>query len=120
VLGARPRRKIVAAFGDQFERQIGTHAVDLRQVLAEQPIQRAAHIEPRSVRLPASPLARQRHRSAVPIPKCAQPLEDGLDPKVANANLFLIDVVKGQRLFEREEVLGPIMSDQRFPDHFGT
>ena len=30
MLGARPRRKIVAAFGVRFERQAGTPAVDLR------------------------------------------------------------------------------------------
>ena len=58
VLCARLGGKVVAALGDQFEREVWAEAVDLRQVLAEQHKQRCANIELRAVRLPAHAPAR--------------------------------------------------------------
>jgi hypothetical protein len=58
VLCARPGGEVVAALGDQFEREVWAEAVDLRQVLAEQYKQRCANIELRAVRLPAHAPAR--------------------------------------------------------------
>jgi hypothetical protein len=58
VLCARPGGEVVAALGDQFEREVWAEVVDLRQVLAEQRKQRCANIELRAVRLPAHAPAR--------------------------------------------------------------
>ena len=58
MLCARPGGEVVAALGDQFEREVWAEAVDLRQVLAEQHKQRCANIELRAVRLPAHAPAR--------------------------------------------------------------
>ena len=59
MLCARPGGEVVAALGDQLEREIwASEAADLRQVLAEQHKQRCANIELRAVRLPAHAPAR--------------------------------------------------------------
>lgn len=93
--------------------------MDLRQILAEQTIQRTPHVEPRALRLPASPLARGRHRNGLPIPKIAQRFEDSLDPHVAGLGPFLVGFVQAEGLFEGEQMLGSIMAHQGFLDRLG-
>src|SRR4051794_32712517 len=93
--------------------------MDLRQVLAEQAIQRTPHIETWSVRLPASPLSRRRHGSVLSISKGAQRFEDGLDPDVAGFGSFLKRLIQAQGLFESEQVLGSIVTHQGFLDRLG-
>ena len=60
MLRARPCGQIVAAFGHQLERKIGANAVDLRQILAEQGVERLANVKSRAVRLPAAAAPRRR------------------------------------------------------------
>ena len=51
MLCARPSGEIVAALGDQLQREVRTEAVDLGEVLSEQREERRADIEVQPVRL---------------------------------------------------------------------
>jgi len=53
VLRARPCGEIIAAFGHELEREIGSHAMDPGQILSKQGMERFADVEVRSIRLPA-------------------------------------------------------------------
>ena len=53
MLRARPCGEIIAAFGHELEREIGSNAMDPGQILSKQGIERFADVEVRSIRLPA-------------------------------------------------------------------
>jgi DNA-directed RNA polymerase subunit N (RpoN/RPB10) len=53
VLRARPCGEIIAAFGHELEREIGSNAMDPGQILSKQGMERFADVEVRSIRLPA-------------------------------------------------------------------
>ena len=50
MLGRWPFTHIVAALGDQSQHGVWTKAMDLRQIGAEQSVERGARVEPRFVR----------------------------------------------------------------------
>jgi hypothetical protein len=58
VLCARPSGEVVAALGDQLEREVWAKAVGLCQVFAKQCKERRANIELKAVRLSAHAPAR--------------------------------------------------------------
>ena len=55
MLCTRPGGKVVAAFSDQLQREVGTKAVDPGDVLPEQREQRRANVEGQPVDLIGSP-----------------------------------------------------------------
>ncbi len=68
---ANVRTEVVAALGDQLEREVWADAVDLRQVLAEQRKERRTNIERGAVRLPANGVAVGRPYALLTIGGCA-------------------------------------------------
>jgi hypothetical protein len=51
VFCARPRGQVIAAFSDQFEREVRAEAIDLGEVLTKQREERRADIEGQAVSL---------------------------------------------------------------------
>jgi hypothetical protein len=118
LLGARPSqevkcwpcREICPAFADELQRQIGP--VDLRQVDPEHGVQRRSDVEVHGVRLPLGasrgrPLTDRLRRLGL------NAFQRRFDLPVTSDNLLLAGVVKRQRLFQREEMLGTPVTSQR-------
>ena len=120
MLGARPGREVVAALGDQLERQVRAEAVDLGQVLAEQRMQRRADIEGQRVRLLGSAPTLAAATDRPPAATDAQSLQHRFDPLVAGRRLVLVDIVQFQCLLQREDVLGAVVAGQRLLDCLST
>ena len=76
-------------------------------------------VQAKRIGLTAHAPARRRQGTGIG-PMGAQRLEDGLDPLIARRHLVLIGVVQRQRLFEREQMLGAIMTRQSLPDRLGA
>lgn len=46
--------------------------------------------------------------------------QDGFDPDVTGQNLLVVNIVEGERLFQREQVLGAVVSGESLLDRFAT
>ena len=102
MLCARPGGEVVAALGDQLQREVGAKAVDLRQVFAEQGKEGRANIELRAVRLPSPRRNMRRQRTHFTAATEAELPQDGLDPGVAGRCLLLVCIIESECLLECE------------------
>ena len=91
---------------------VGSQAVDLGEIHAEDRVQRAPYLECRPIRLaglvPGGGQLFGRRDSTL-----LQPGQDRLDLPVAGGHLGLVDVTQLKRLGQGEDVLLPVVADQR-------
>ena len=105
--------KIGPAFPDQLEREVRPQTVDLGEVDAEDRVEGRAGIERRSIGL-AGPFAGPgKQLIGGRCGALLQPLQDCLDLLVAGRHLGLVDVVQLERLGQGEDVLLPVIANQR-------
>ena len=120
MLRTRPCGEIIAAFGHELERKIGSNAMDPGQILSKQGMECFRGIESKPVRLSAP--APRRSRTICPGILLAPSnrtefLENRLDPGVTSGDLLLIHIIERQRLLQDKHMLCPIMAGQSLLDH---
>jgi hypothetical protein len=105
-LRARPSGQVVAARGDQLEREVRTEAVDSGDVLAEQLEQCRADIEvQRTCRIGNTPTGRRSWGCAA-IPIDAELLQHSFDPGFAGRCLLSVSVIAGEcRLVAKSDMV---------------
>src|SRR3954466_765293 len=121
MLGTGPRGQVVSAFSDQLQREVSAKAVDRGNVLSEQREQRGANVESQGVCLIGSLSTPWRWNCPVITTTMdAQFLQYGFDPHVACRGLLVVGRVEGERLFERKQMLGPVVAGERLRDRLRT
>ena len=121
MLCTRPGGEVVAAFSDQLQREVWTEAVDLGDVLSEQREKRRANVEGQCVRLIGSGADLDGgNESGLATAIDAEFLQHGFDPDVAGRCLLVVNVIEGEGLLERKQVLGAVGTGERLLDRLSA